>query len=311
MRHSSVPPSRLFIQDRFYKGAGQLRRHFDEVLGSPRGADPRRFCWDFWHVPNQYRLLRTPAYHFFPKAMYEAFHQRLALWGRDLLGCHDISPPWMSAYVDGCSQNFHADLPHGPWAFVFSLTPSARGFRGGETLLLRDEVLSFWEQPSLGGETGLEEREVLEAIPPDFNRLVVFDPRIPHGVSPVQGALDPLSGRLVIHGWFVQPRPFIRGKLTEKQLMSQIDRVLSALDFLFRRPEVSGVPFSGMASLRFKVNSGGRVSSLKLLAHSLRASAQAPRLTEQVLGTILHELSRARFDARAEGSVVTLPLTFG
>jgi len=41
----------------------------------------------------------------------------------------------------------------------------------------------------------------------------VFDPRIPHGVRTVTGTHDPREGRLVIHGWFVQPRPFIRGPL--------------------------------------------------------------------------------------------------
>ncbi len=288
-----------------------MRRYLEEVLGDPRGADPRRFCWDYWHVPGQYRLLRTPAYHFFPKPLYEAFHQRLALWGREVLGCHDLSPPWMSAYVDGCEQNFHADLPHGPWAFVYSLTPGPRAFRGGETLLLRDEVLSFWEQASLGGESGLEEREVIEKVTPDFNRLVVFDPRIPHGVSRVEGALDPLAGRIVVHGWFVQPRPFIRGRLTEKQLMREIERVLAALDALFQLPENSGVPLSGMVSVRFKVGTGGRAQSPKILAHSLRSSALSPALPQKVLGVILGEITRSRFDIRAAGSVVTLPLTFG
>ena len=49
--------------------------------------------------------------------------------------------------MDGCSQNFHTDAPHGPYAFVLSLTPDgshgfadgpAPGwFEGGETTLLR------------------------------------------------------------------------------------------------------------------------------------------------------------------------------
>jgi len=66
-------------------------------------------------------------------------------WGRATLGCHDVSPPWLSLYVEGCRQELHGDLPHGPWAFVFSLTNwRQRTFRGGETLLVRDEVLDFW-----------------------------------------------------------------------------------------------------------------------------------------------------------------------
>ena len=101
--------------------------------------------WDWWHVPDQYTALRTPAGEYFPKPLYERFHRRLVAWGRATLGCHDISPPWLSCYVDGCRQELHGDLPHGPWAFVYSLTPwRGRVFRGGETVLLRDEVLDFW-----------------------------------------------------------------------------------------------------------------------------------------------------------------------
>ena len=49
-------------------------------------------------------------------------------------------------YVDGCRQDLHGDLPHGPWAFVYSLTNwRGRAFRGGETLMLRDEVLDYWD----------------------------------------------------------------------------------------------------------------------------------------------------------------------
>ena len=85
------------------------------------------------------------------------FHRRLVAWGRETLGCHDISPPWLSLYVDGCRQELHGDLPHGPWAFVFSLTRwRGRVFRGGETLLVRDEVLDFWHD--FRSVRGVEER---------------------------------------------------------------------------------------------------------------------------------------------------------
>ncbi|MBU6376824.1 MAG: hypothetical protein KGQ59_12555, partial [Bdellovibrionales bacterium] len=86
-------PGRSFIVDRFFRRSVELRKYFDAVFKDPRGVDPRRFCWDSWNVPGQYRLLRTPAYHFFPKALYDQFHRDVVLWGRRNLGCHDISPP--------------------------------------------------------------------------------------------------------------------------------------------------------------------------------------------------------------------------
>jgi hypothetical protein len=212
----------------------------------------------------------------------------------------------MSAYVDGCEQRFHADLPHGPWAFVYSLSPGT-AIRGGQTLLLRDEVLSLWERPQDPAGHGMESAEVLEQIAPVANRLTVFDPRIPHAVSRVEGARDLLDARVVIHGWFVQPRPFIEGQLPPRRLGTEISRVLEELDAFFRLPSHQGVPVRGMLSLRFTVGASGRVGRPRVLIHSLRSHAGVvPRLIEQVLAS----LGRSQFLPRDAGSRVTLPLVF-
>lgn len=43
-------------------------------------------------------------------------------------------------------------------------------------------------------------------IPPTpLGRCIIFDPRVPHGVSTVIGNNDPRNGRVVIHGWFNEP----------------------------------------------------------------------------------------------------------
>ena len=283
-----------------------MRGHFEQVFGSPRGADPRRFCWDFWNIPGQYRLLRTPAYHFFPKPLYDRLHHELVLWGRRHLGCHDISPPWMSCYLDGCEQNFHGDLPHGPWSFVYSLTPwSKRRFTGGETLLLRDEALDFWNAADLS--RGMEEDDVVEAIAPEMNRLVVFDPRIPHGVRRVGGAQDVREGRLVIHGWFVNPRPYIEGPIPEAELAGVIESVLEAVDGVLRP---SGAELDGMMSHRFRVSPSGRVTQSRLLVHSLRSRGGSVDAVAEVLGAVARTIARARFRPRVKASAITLPLVF-
>ena len=176
----------VFIVDQFAPEARDLRATFEERFADPRVARTDRFVWDYWHVPGQYTALRTPAWTYFDKKVYESFHNRLVQWGRRTLGCHDISPPWLSCYVEGCGQQFHADVPHGPFAFVYSLTPwKGRTFRGGETFLLRDEVLDFWTDFSSQKEN--EESEILRLVEPKFDRLTVFDPRIPHGVRTVTG----------------------------------------------------------------------------------------------------------------------------
>ena len=68
--------------------AEALRGVFDERFRDPRSARGDRFVWDWWHVPGQYTALRTPAWEYFPKPIYEKIHRRIVAWGREALGCH-------------------------------------------------------------------------------------------------------------------------------------------------------------------------------------------------------------------------------
>jgi hypothetical protein len=177
-------------------------------------------------------------------------------------------------------------------------------------MLLQEDILSFWEQEELGTQAGLEEREVLELIEPYQNRLVVFDPRIPHGVRRVEGALDPLAGRMVVHGWFVNPRPFIEGTLSERELSLAIERVLHAIDGVMQSTRWQGIRVRGMASLSFGVGARGEVRALKWLAQSLRVPSVANGLPEVLLKVVASELKKHKFSSAAKGSRVTLPLVF-
>ncbi|MCG5051773.1 MAG: 2OG-Fe(II) oxygenase [Myxococcales bacterium] len=295
----------LLVVDRFAPQGRALRAAFDERFADPRKATGDRFVWDFWHVPGQYTTLRTPAYHYFPQRLYQAFHNHLVWWGRRVLGCHDVSPPWLSCYVEGCRQELHGDVPHGPWAFVYSLTPwETRRFRGGQTLLLRDEILDYWQGARSTG--ALEEPEVLQEIEPRMNRLVVFDPRIPHGVRRVEGTLDPREGRLVIHGWFVQPRPFVEGPLRAAALQSRIDGLSQIL-----APVLSGgLALTGMVSLRVDVAAAGQVSRVQVLSDNTR-TARVDEPNRLALLRLVTRTLRAWSFPRMRGPArITLPLTF-
>ena len=80
-------------------------------------------------------------------------------------------------------QELHADVSHGPWAFVLSLTPwEERKFSGGETFMLRPEVLSYWNSAAVGSDAnnGLELPNLIETIPPEvkaraFHMILVFN----------------------------------------------------------------------------------------------------------------------------------------
>lgn len=291
--------------DSFFRSAPAMRSHFEERFRDPRSTRSDRFVWDYWHVPGQYTALRTTPYHFFPKKLYEAFHRELVLWGRRTLGCHDISPPWMSCYVEGCKQEMHGDLPHGPWAYVFSLTPwKTRKFRGGETILLRDEILSYWQD--FTSSRSLEEGNILRSVPSLFNRLTVFDPRIPHGVREVRGVQDVLEGRLVIHGWFVQPRPFIEGSLPPSALQTVLEGLGEELGALFD----AGVAVQGTLSLRFQVTQKGEIKQIRYLTNSVRSLQGADEAEARVGRVIRAFLSRVSFGRQRGISFVTVPFVF-
>ena len=294
----------VIVVDRFAPEAHALRSVFDTRFADPRATRDDRFVWDYWHVPGQYTALRTPAWTYFPRALYAQFHNRLVAWGRMTLGCHDISPPWLSLYVDGCRQELHGDLPHGPWAFVFSLTHwRGRTFRGGETLLVRDEVLDFWSD--FVSTRAIEEGELLRPVAPQFSRLTVFDPRIPHGVRAVSGTHDPREGRLVIHGWFVQPRPFIRGALAPRALIARIAELTDRVGTW-----VGGLPVAGMLAFAFDVDRRGHVQRPQLLSDTTRVPRSDERARARLVRQIRDTIAGWRFGTQRATSRVTLPVVF-
>lgn len=297
-------PQFHLVEDGFYPAADELRAVFDERFADPRSTREDRFVWDYWHVPDQYTLLRTPGWEYFPEPVYLPFHEALVHWGRKTLGCWDVSPPWLSCYVEGCNQQLHSDVPHGPWAFVFSLTPTQRSFSGGQTEILRPEVLDYW-----GNYMGAKDRErdsFTRRIEPDFNRLIVFDPRFPHGVTPLRGTHDPRQGRLVVHGWFTEPRPFVEGAHETEAVSEVLDRGLEPAGELLA--ELS--PLSGVLSLRLDLDPAGKVVRTRVLADTL-VRLEAPSDGEdEALELMTGLLEGLDFGPAAGTSEVTVPLLF-
>jgi hypothetical protein len=210
--HVQIHDSFLSLDPETEGSATNLRAVFDEHHDDPRRTHEHRFVWDYWHIQGQYTLLRTPAADYFPEPAFSALEFRLKDFARRRLGCSNATPLWLSCYVEGMRQELHADVPHGPWAFVLSLTNwDDRKWTGGETALLKPRTLEYWR--AFDPEAVIERTDVVELVEQKFNRLTVFDPRIPHGVPVVEGVRDPKHGRLVLHGWFNEPAPFLEGAL--------------------------------------------------------------------------------------------------
>ncbi len=285
---------------RFSAVADRMRSQFEARFDDPIQASPGRFCWDFWTLGDQYRLLRTPAASFFEGKIFDEFLAELLDWGRKNLGCQMVSHPWLSAYVDGCQQRLHTDVPHGPFAFVLPLTPRKRRlFRGGETLLAKPTLYrSFHENRS--GDSH-EDGDLLDRISPEFNRLIVFDPRIPHGVERVEGVPSILESRLVLHGWFTEPRPMLEGALGFKKIMKPMDTFAhSLLDALAEGP------YSGLLSLRLSIREDGSVDRIEVLTGSLLDSLGIP-IPRRELSRLIRA-APAYFPTAKGNTLLTLPL---
>jgi hypothetical protein len=187
---------------------------------------------------------------------------------------------------------------------VLSLTRWAgRRFRGGETVLLRDEVLDYWSD--FVSVRAVEQDALVRAIPPRFGRLAVFDPRIPHGVRRVSGTVDPREGRLVINGWFVQPRPFVEGPVSIRAVAGPIGELAAVVAARTR-----DLPVSGMIALAATVGAAGAVRAVRVLSDTTRVPRGAEPARTALIRAIRKAILGWRFGRQRGPSTITLPLVF-
>eukprot|EP00466_Bigelowiella_natans_P016666 jgi/Bigna1/72438/fgenesh1_pg.19_\ len=286
----------IHITDDFLKDdlAKNLRRKYNENFLDPRKGHAARFVWDYWHVPEQYTLIRTPA---------SDLKQIFPILKTIMLFtcCRNISPMWLSYYVDGCYQNLHADVPHGPWAFVLSLTD--------------------WENRTFS--------DIMETVQPKFNRLTVFDPRLPHGVRQVSGTQDPRKARLVLHGWFTEPTPFFVGgcdtdsKRYDEQCNRGIEHNAPCNGYSDCADSRKNKKNKNKMIVRSHVTAEGVVESLDWLSDTLvpRPGAKVPALDGQcveppedarflILEAIWKSIAEVQFPEANGGTNITVPFIF-
>ncbi len=285
----------------FFADAKILRGQFEERVGPARDGDPKRFVWDYWHVPGQYTYLRTLASSVFEPATLGRLVAALRAWGVEHLGCGNITHPWLSYYVEGCQQELHTDVQQGPFAFVYSLTRWDSGaFLGGETVLLRPRTLNYWEHFDPTRST--ERDELLIRVPPRYNQLLVFDGRVPHGVLPVRGTSDPLSSRVAVHGWYLPPRAAVAGGLTMADVRASIafahETWAGAL-----RPDHDLI---GTLVVRAEIDPTGAVLACAPVVSTLiSTSGRVP--AEPAVADAVRLVGSLRLPARGRPSALTIP----
>lgn len=283
--------------------AQAMRGHFEGHFANPHGHSPDvHQVWNYWHVPDLYTYLRTSPEKVIPEALVEAFHAELTAWAEERLGMGCVTWPNLSLYVDGCCQNLHNDSTNGRFGFVYSLTPDTRRSRGGETLLLREGDL--FRSNLQRAAAGSAMRALVE---PKFNRLTVFDDRIPHGVERVEGTMDPLDGRLVLHGHISECGPIVKGPLSATALSVAVEPLVDAA--MAEGGGAGGNSCHGPLTLRIAVGADGGVEHAAILVDRVvRSDGGDPG---PVVDAFLAGLRTLRLPAQEGASEVTMPVMFG
>jgi Rps23 Pro-64 3,4-dihydroxylase Tpa1-like proline 4-hydroxylase len=258
--------------------------------------------WNYWFVPGLYTYLRTTPEKVIRRDRVEGFMDALRTWSTDTLGMGDLTWPYLSLYVSGCRQGLHNDAKNGRFAFVYSLTRDQRRTVGGETLVFREEdpFRSNLAEASAG-------HHFYDTIEPKFNRLIVFDDRLPHAVERMEGSMDPVEGRFVLHGHLAETG-IIDGALPTEVVQETLVTLIADFD---ARYLAHIALYHGLLVLRFVVSPAGAVATCEILVDRVIHADPGHSEWEALRGEIVTRVKSLKFPSAEGETAVTLPLSFG
>lgn len=186
------------IIENFWQGASDARARFERWFDDPHLHGAAQEIWNWWYVPGHYTYMRTHAVKILTQPVVDSFVADLTAWARAGIAPNAaVTIPWLSMYTDGCRQEMHNDALNGSFGYVLSLTDhTSRQGIGGDTVIWRQGA----EARSFAGVEAMGSYSFYDLVEPVFNRLIIFDDRVPHAVTQVSGSPDPLDARLVLHG---------------------------------------------------------------------------------------------------------------
>jgi hypothetical protein len=299
--------SSYLVVDDFFGDAAALRGAFEAHFSNPDSHTPDHQVWNYWYVPEMYTYFRTHPTKLMEQSLIHAFLTRLNAWAAAVLGLGTEQLPWLSLYVNGCGQGLHNDSLNGQMGYVFSITDwEDRTFLGGETILLRPE--NYWESDRI--KTSGAGSSFADKVPALFNRLLVFDDRVIHGVAPVQGTMDPLAGRVVLHGHLRAARSQVTGSLASNRAaaLEASAAVLEEIRGFSRRQSRS---LHGFLTLRLTIGPDGHTESITCLCDRIMPISADHSSLEPFKLQVFEQLSAIQFPSSSGPSEVTLPVVVG
>jgi Rps23 Pro-64 3,4-dihydroxylase Tpa1-like proline 4-hydroxylase len=306
---ANVPPpltDPYFVIDDFLPLdlALSMRADIDAHFGEPDKHRPDTHqVWNYWYVPRTYTYLRASPKKIIAREKVETFVSTLRDWTVARMGFGNVNWPLLSLYIPGCHQNLHNDSLNGRFAFVYSLTNPVRQTQGGGTILM-SEGDPF--RRNLGNPQAFY--GFCDSVEPRFNRLLLFDDRVIHGVERIEGSMDPVEGRFVLHGHIKEDGPLCGGELPFAMLLPDIQAALGG--FVAAHGEES-YNFHGPLSVRFTVEPNGSVSDLHVLLD--RVTHLAERHAggwDDLKAKYLAALAGIHFPPAGAPTTVVLPMAF-
>jgi hypothetical protein len=293
------------VVEQFYDGADELRAAFEAHFSDTSRHGQQHQVWNYWYVPESYTYLRTNPGKIIPDALVTRFVQRLNAWATATLGLSTQLNPWLSLYVSGCGQALHNDSLNGQMGYVFSITKwDQRNFLGGETILFRPE--NYWETERI--KTSGAGGTFYEKVPSRFNQLLVFDDRVIHGVQPVMGTMDPLQGRVVMHGHLKAEGGILTGALPADVVRTAITPALERIRGVIQE---HGRLFHGFMTLRMTIGPDGRVASVQALCDRILTLSPDKSRLEPFKSQVAQMLAAVPFPAAQGPTELTLPVLVG
>jgi hypothetical protein len=279
---------------------GDIETHFAD-----HDADQvaTRQLWDYRFAPGLHAYLQTSPETIIREDHLDAFMRAIQTWSIATLGMGNLAWPSLCLYVGGCRQAMRNDAAAGRFGFVYSLTRDQCRTAGGRMLALREADVRDRMLGAASAEGGF-----YDVIEPKFNRLVLLDDRLPYAIEPIEGSMDPLEGRLVLHGHLSETGTISTGNLPNEVVEETLVELYC--DFAERNSARIAL-YQGPLVLRFVVDASGSVATCDVLVDRVLHGDPRHAEWEPLRADLVNRIKRLKFPPARDQTAVTKPLVFG